>query len=455
MLYFLPVVYHLCYCTICKRGRMKLVSTRNTSKTVSFMEAVRNCIPDDGGLYVPADEEDLRPWIMYMNEKTPFTSITGTLTSALLKEEISPAISERLANQAFPFQPELISLTPTMSLLQLYHGPAGTHKDFGISFLASYLEHNLIIEGSTATVLAATTGELGSSITSAFLGKKHLRAVLLYPQGELKGIPESCLIKNGGNIYPIEIQGKLSDCFNLVREIYTDKELVHTLGLTLANTINIGRLLPQSFFYMYAFTRLKEHIHGDIFYSQTAGNFGNLVAGLYAWKFCLPVNGFITENTPALTTDSAGYCLTPDSMIPLNKRDASDPAAPSNLERLEQVFSVGSNLMRSLVFPQKIDSSRISEVIRDFYTKYNIFIDAPTATAFLAADVMNNQITEEGGHVVIIQKDHPALETKQIRKACGFAPKKPDWLLSRSEPIEGCPQIKNSKESLIKELKKL
>ena len=111
---------------------MNLVSTRDSKKIVSFRNAVLDCMPGDGGLYVPAREEDLRPWVMYMDETTSFSSIAGTLTSALLKEEFSPVVCEGIAATAFKnWSPELRQLDSNLFSLELFHGPTGNHKDFG------------------------------------------------------------------------------------------------------------------------------------------------------------------------------------------------------------------------------------------------------------------------------------------------------------------------------------
>ena len=336
---------------------MELVSTRNSSKKVSFRNAVLDCVPADGGLYVPSREEDLRPWILYMDETTSFSSIAGTLTSALLKEEFSPVVSERIAGTAFSkYSPELRQLEDHLFSLELFHGPTGCHKDFGFLWFASALEHILTMEDRTAVVLAATAGTSGRSMANAFAGKKRLKMVLVYAKGTLTGLDPSILAWNGGNILPVEIDGDLDDAQSIVRGMYARKDLVRDVGLTIANTMNIGRLLPQVFFYMYAFTRLRKKVRGDIFYAVPSGNYGNLVAGLYAWKFSLPVNGFITDATDSLSCDRTGRCVCLDSGVPLSERSPADLARPSNIERLEQVFSVNPLMLRGLVFPSEVKS---------------------------------------------------------------------------------------------------
>jgi threonine synthase len=429
---------------------MELVSTRDPARIVRFRDAVLDCMPRDGGLYVPAREEDLRPWIMYMDDKTSFASIAGTLTSALLKNELSPVVSERIAAAAFSgFSPELRRLDERLYSLELFHGPTGCHKDFGFLWLASALEHILTIEDRNATVLAATAGMSGRSMAAAFAGKKRLKAILVYPKGTLVGLDPAHLAWNGGNVYPVEIEGTLSDAQSLVRGVYGDRSLVEKHGLTLANTMNIGRILPQTFFYMYAFTRIKRQVLGDIFYAVPSGNYGNLVAGLYAWKFSLPVNGFITDATPSLLCDVAGRCYCKDSGIPLSRRGPSDPAETSNIERLEQVFAVNSLMLSGLVFPAEVDKASAPAKIREVWDRYGIALDPSAATALAAADAFADRVNSDQGTVVLVSKDHPAFQRELIGAICGETPPVPDFMRSAKDPVSGARVIPNDRERLV------
>lgn len=406
-------------------------------------------MPDDGGLYVPAREEDLRPWVMYMDETTSFSSIAGTLTSALLKEEFSPVVCEGIAASAFNgLSPELRQLDSNLFSLELFHGQTGNHKDFGFLWLASALEHILTMEDRTAVVMAATSGPGGRSLASAFAGKKRLKTILIYADGTLQGLDPSVLAWNGGNIYPVEIEGDFATAQNLVRTMYSDKKIVETYGLTLANTINIGRLLPQVFFYMYAFTRLRKKVRGDIFYAVPSGNYGNLVAGLYAWKFSLPVNGFITDATPSLSCDATGRCICLDSIVPLLERGAADPASPSNLERLEQVFAVNPAMLRGLVFPANSNTDRVPQLMFDVWKKYGVMFDSSTALVYGAVTSMQERINSDEGTVVLVSKDHPAYEAARLRVACGESPKLPGFIEAARMPVRGAKKIKPEKTAL-------
>lgn len=422
---------------------MKLVSTRNSTRTVSFKRAIFDCMPQDGGLYVPYSEHDLRSWILHMNEQTTFSAIAGSLTSALLKEEISPVISERIAAQAFQsYSPRLRQLDERLFLLELFHGPTGDHRDFGLLWLASALESLLTIDEKKAIVIAPSTGAGGRSMAAAFGNKKQLKLIILYPKGYAKGLPPECLVQNGGSVYPVEVEESIAAVEDLIRSVYCNRKLVEEYNLTLANTTNIGRILPQVFFYMFAFTRIKMRTAGDIFYTVPSGNYGNLAAGLYAWKFCLPVNGFITDATSSLTRDEEGSCRCAE-------RSRADPAVPSSIERLEQIFELSPALMKSLVFPTQVSDEDTHALMRDSYRRYGIMFDTATARAYAAARA--HPLLQHGGDeaLVLISKDHPAFESDIITKLCGEAPIIPEYLRGSTEPLAYVPLIKGRQEDLI------
>ncbi len=420
---------------------MQFHSTRNPNVTVSFAHAVLDCMASDGGLYVPAYEENLRPWILYMNSGTTFASLAGALTSALIKEEFSPIISEAIATRAFPFSPEIRQLDDSLYALELFHGPTGSHKDFGVSYLASCLEHILLMQNRRAIVFAISDGGIAPSVVYALRNAKHLKAVILFPEGQSYGFTAEDCIWNGGNIYPVEVAGTTSDCHAITKELFAHRDIIEKYNITLANTANIGRLLPQAFFYTFAFSRLKEQVYGDIYYALAAGNYSNLVAGLYSWKFSLPVNGFITDSTPALGVDASGKCQMLDSFVPVEKRYAADPGSPSNLERLEEVFLTMPAVMRGLVYPSKITDKDRESACKNLFMKYGLFADPATSGAYASAIKRAEMIRADDGAVVLVMRDHPAFEAERIRQWCGEAPSMPEVISAMHMYHPACKQI--------------
>jgi len=426
---------------------MRFASTRNKNETVGFTQAVLDCMPRDGGYYVPADTEDLRRWILYTDEKTTFASIAGALTSAFIHDEFSPIICETIATKAFPFEPVVRCLDDTYYMLELFHGPTGYHRDFGISFLVSCLETILQMQDSSAVFLSVTRAELGSVLAHELRDKKRIKAVVVYPKGTVQGMQDSDFVWNGGNIYPVEIDGTEADCHAFVRRIFAEHDFVAANRLTVANTANIGRLLPQAFFYPFAFSRLKNRTAGDIYYALAPGNYSNIVAGLYSWQFALPLNGFLTPATDALSVDPLGNCQLLDSLVPLNQRQPADPIDPSNLERLEDVFSANKLMMRNFVYPVNLSDDMVERAAKDLFMKYHVYADRHTARAYAAAKAHEDMVREDAGAVVLIARDHPSLSADYIRHTIGEVPETPDNIRAAVRPvILGRPAIKTVEE---------
>jgi len=270
---------------------MQFRSTNASEPLVSFKDAVLNCLPPDGGLYVPDKVMDIRQFFLYMSEETSFPDLVAAVAPSLL-EGINPFSASHVAESAFNFEPELIRLDDDYSLLNLYNGPTGLFKDFGIAFFAAALEE-LQKDTAHSLVLAAVRGDTGVSMAHAFRGRKGISVMLAYPSEPIRGLDPADFVPNGGNIIPIQVQGTLDDCQRLVEGAINDRAFAARYNVTSANSINPARLLPQTFYFLYAFNRIKNQLPGALAFSVPCGNFGNLIAGLYAWKFGMPVNGFI------------------------------------------------------------------------------------------------------------------------------------------------------------------
>lgn len=414
---------------------MKFVSTRNNKKLVDFEKAVLDCLPSDGGLYVPSAVADLRRWILYSNEFTSFASMAGTLTSACINDEFSPIICETIASKAFTFEPLVKKIDDRLYSLCLYNTPTGSHKDFGISYLVNCIETINTMSGGFSVFLDATTGELGASLSRFIRGKKNIKAVLVYPKGLVRGLDSCDYIWNGGNILPVEVDGTEEDCHKIVRKIFNDRDIVEKYHLTVANTANIGRLLPQLFFYPFAFSRIKKDIWSDIYYSMPCGNYSNLVAGLYSWKLSLPVNGFICPSTPSLGLDPMGLCTIPDDMVPFENRSPADPASPSNLERLEDIFSRNSLMLKHFVYPADVSGAEADDACRELFMKYSIYADKNTSSAYAAMKKRTELTDEDESAVVLVERDSPSLSAEYVRHTTGSSPDMPDNVASALEKV--------------------
>ena len=411
---------------------MILTSTRNPEIKVPFSKGIINSIPQDGGLYVPSNLQDLRRWIMYTDENTSFQNIAGTLTSAFINEEFSPIICEKIATEAFPHEPVLKQLDDNLFTLELYHGFTGCHRDYGVSYLCSLLETILTMNGGNAVFLDYTRGELGSILAKTLKGKRNLKAVLLCKKGEYRGLKDEDLYWKGGNIYPLEVEGDNGK--DLIREVFADTAFSEEYNLTVANTANFGRLMGHFFFFPYAFSRIKNKVHGDIYYALAPGNYSNLVAGLYSWRFALPLGGFVLPSTGALTTDTCGSTLLLDSIVSMEKRSKTDPSDPSNLERLEDIFSANSLMIRNFVYPSAVTNEEVDQAAKELFIKYGIFADRHTGRAYAALKNRSEDIFEDEGAAVLIARDDPALSQSYCRHTLGEAPEQSEKIKDALKP---------------------
>ena len=387
---------------------------------VTFKDAVLNCLPPDGGLYVPDKAMDIRQLFLYMDKETNFPDLVAAVAPSLLEGELNPFSASSVAESAFNFEPELIRLDDHYSILNLYNGPTGLFKDFGIAFLAAVLEE-LHKNSTHSLVLAAAHGDTGVSMAHAFSGRKGVIAVLVYPSGRIHGLDPAAFVPNGGNIIPVQVQGTFDDCQRLINWAIYDRPFAARYNITSANTINPGRLLPQTFYYLYAFIKIKKQLSGGLAFSVPCGNFGNLIAGLYAWKFGMPVNGFVAamNSNNALGNFIGGKAFSPQPLINTNS-PSLDVSVPSNLNRLASFYREAPAVMRNMVHPASIDDALTLQTIRQVWEKYHILIDSNTAVAFAAAErTAAGQGWKDSVHTVVLATGHYAREADLIRKVTG------------------------------------
>ena len=426
---------------------MQFTSTRNSNLKVSFSQAVRDCIPDDGGVFVPSSIEDMRRWIYYIDETTSFASIAGSLTSALMHEEFSPIICETIATAAFPVEPVVKQLDGSLFMTEMYHGFTGCHRDYGVSYLVSYLETTLQLKGGKAVFLDFTHGGLGALLSKILKGKKNIKAVLVYQKGTVRGLDEESLVWNGGNIYPVEIEGSEAEIKAAISEVFADREFVQTNGLTVANTTNVCRLLGQIFFFPYSFAQVKKKFNGEFYYAMGAGNYGSLMAGLYSWRFALPVNGFYVPSTTALARSANGSPVVLDSLVDLKVRGETNPAIPANLERLESFFGKNEMMMRNFIYPCDVSEEQRDAAAKELYMKYGIFADKETASAYAVVKENCSEVFDEDGAFILTAYNHPSLSSDYCRHVIGEAPEMPDEIKASFVPVElKRPVVSNASE---------
>ncbi len=415
---------------------MKIVSTRNPEVSVSFKEAIFQGLAPDGGLYVPEGELNLRNEFLKMNKNTTFQEIAALVTGHFLQDEVGAEGVARIVKAAFPFSPVMRTLKDGLKIMELFHGPSCAFKDFGASFLAATMEEYLRGSSEKAVILTATSGDTGSAVAQAFHGKKNIEVVILYPSGRVSPLQEKQLTTLGGNVHALEVQGSFDDCQRMVKEAFQDPELSKAIPLTSANSISLGRLLPQSFYYLWAFAQLKEELSEDLVFCVPSGNFGNLTAGLYAWKWGLPVNSFLaaTNRNDVVPEylDSGIFQVRPSVLTPSNAMDVGNP---SNFERMEHLFQKNWSLMRAMIRGDRVNDEDTLETMKDVWDREKMDICPHTAVGVNAARKLLKE-NPDLGTLVVLATAHPAKFLEVAEKAVGHKPKLPPEMMALQDKVK-------------------
>ena len=271
---------------------MKYYSTNNHNLSLSFRDAVLTGLADDGGLLLPERIPELGSDFISNLSNLSFTDICFEIASGFIEDEIKSSDLGTIVSDSINFPAPLVKLDDNISVLELFHGPTLAFKDFGARFMARVVEYFIRNSDHTTNILVATSGDTGSAVANGFLGMEGIKVFVLYPGGKISQIQEKQITTLGENITAIEVDGSFDDCQDLVKKAFVDPELKKKINLSSANSINIGRLIPQTFYYFEGFRQLKKK-SGDVVFSVPSGNLGNLTAGIISKKMGLPIKKMI------------------------------------------------------------------------------------------------------------------------------------------------------------------
>jgi len=413
---------------------VKFYSTRDKNNAVTYKEAIFRGLAPDGGLYMPEEMSDLTGLIDSFSPDTPFNEIAAEITHALLSEELDRVASERVCSRAFNFTPELKNIDENISVLELFHGPSCAFKDFGASFLASSMEEFLKTDSRKATILTATSGDTGSAVARAFYKKNNIDVVILYPSGRVSPLQEKQLTTLGENIRALEVKGSFDDCQRMVKEAFMDRELSDRLNLTSANSISLGRLIPQSFYYIWAWAQAKGQ-RDNLWFCVPSGNFGNLTAGIMAHGWGMKNKGFIAATN---INDVVPEYLKKGEFNPrasiLTLSNAMDVGNPSNFERMLEIFEESHEKMSEVIKEEVITDSETKDTIKLLLDGRNYESDPHTAVGYLASQRFLNKAaagTVEAGkapRIITLSTAHPGKFTEVFEEATGSRPELPESL---------------------------
>lgn len=277
---------------------MNYYSTNKQAPDATLAEAVVKGLAADKGLYMPYEIKSLPASFYEEIETLSFQEIAYRVADAFFGEDVPAEVLRTIVYETLSFDVPVVPVTESIYALELFHGPTLAFKDVGGRFMARLLGYFIRKPGENqVNVLVATSGDTGSAVANGFLGVEGIHVYVLYPKGKVSEIQEKQFTTLGHNITAIEVDGTFDDCQALVKSAFMDEELNAKMKLTSANSINVARFLPQSFYYFYAYAQLKKMGKADqLVVCVPSGNFGNITAGLFAKRMGLPLSRFIAAN---------------------------------------------------------------------------------------------------------------------------------------------------------------
>ncbi len=387
---------------------MKLYSTNNRNLSVSFKEALMKGIAEDGGLFMPNNFPHAGKEFWDKLPGLSFNELAFEISNLFLKDEIPQADIKNIIDSGMTFDSPLVGLDDTTGILELFHGPTLAFKDFGARFMANMMSYINRESKKKITILVATSGDTGSAVASGYYKVEGINVVLLYPSKKVSKIQEQQLTTLGENISALEVDGTFDDCQRLVKQAFPDREISEKMTLSSANSINIGRLLPQSFYYFRAYAQLKDKSL-PLIISVPSGNFGNLTAGLFAKKLGLPVYKYIAAtnaNDVFPQYLKSGRFKVKPSVATLS--NAMDVGNPSNLARIQALYNNEVNLVRQNIYSESFTDEQTAAAIGDVYNRYGYVIDPHGAVGFIALQNFIKQFKLKKYNGVVLETAHPA-----------------------------------------------
>lgn len=389
---------------------MRLYSTKNRSEFTSLREAVLRGLPPDNGLYMPESILALPGSFVRNLKDYSFQDIAFTVAKTLFQGAIPDEDLRKITDDAVNFEAPVVSLNEQQHILELFHGPSLAFKDFGARFMAQLMSYFNQGESRELVILVATSGDTGGAVAAGFYQTPGTRVVILYPKGKVSDLQEKQLTTLGHNISALEVEGTFDDCQAIVKQTFLDKELTSRIRLTSANSINISRLVPQSFYYFEAFKQLENQ--ENVVFCVPSGNFGNLTAGLLAQRMGLPVQHFIAatniNDVVPEYLQSGAYQPRPSQRTLSNAMDVGNP---SNFARMQDLYhdleerSTWNNMKASITgYAYSDEATR--RAVKEVYDRYHYVIDPHGAVGYLALQEYQESHPDANG--VILETAHPA-----------------------------------------------
>ncbi len=448
----------------------KYYSTNLKARKATFREALLKGLAPDRGLYMPERIPQITREELHTYKNHDYHRIAYEVIRKFVYQEIADDDLMRIASEAYDFQVPLENVYERKYMMRLDHGPTASFKDFAARMMGRLMQHFLQKENRELLILTATSGDTGSAIANAFYGLDNIKVVVLFPELEVTERQRKQMTTLHKNIQILSLKGKFDDCQALVKKAFSDPGLNY-LHLSSANSINIGRLLPQSVYYIYAFSKLHNESQDDtVIFSVPSGNFGDLMGGLIAKSMGLPVRRFIVTTNAndevPVYWQTGNYNIIDPSINCISS--AMNVGHPSNMAQIIALYGGVMNekgqiikepdieKMREDMFAVSISDDETKETIRTAYEKFNLLLEPHGAVGWagLMKDFDANIYDANPDQLsVSLETAHPAKFPEEIRGVLGIEPQLPESLKHLDDKEEKFDSIRNDYQTFKEYLK--
>jgi threonine synthase len=403
---------------------VRFVSTHRGTAPVDLKTALFHGLAPDGGLYLPERIPKLAAELLEDLAAASRQEIAYHVLAPYV-EELSSGTLRTLVSEALDFEIPLVPIEPGVFILELFHGPTLAFKDIGARVMARLMAAFHNEDDEELTILVATSGDTGSAVAHAFLGIPRTRVVILYPDGKVSPLQEKQFTTLGKNVMALAVAGTFDDCQRMVKDVFADRKLRVAKRLTSANSINIGRLLPQIVYYFLGLSQLlrsglagasdgKKGEPGAVF-SVPSGNFGNLCGGLLAKRMGLSCRRFIAATN---VNDVVPEYLRTGRFAPRASiatiSNAMDVGNPSNFARIQALYHGDRDAFRREVLGSRHDDDETRRAIREVHGRTGTILDPHTAVGFLALKAARAELGDIEG--IVLATAHPAKFREEVER---------------------------------------
>ena len=399
---------------------MEFYSLNNSGLRASFQEVIFNGLAPDNSLYMPRTLPTLGKDFFTDLKKKSFHELCLEVAHAWIGSEIPKGQLETIVQESMNFPVPLHRLDKHDAMLELFHGPSMAFKDFGARFMSRVMGYFSQESEQVLDILVATSGDTGGAVALGFLGVPGVRVSILFPKGKVSALQEKQICGLGRNIRAIEVAGTFDDCQAIVKQAFVDPELKKQFRMSSANSINMARLIPQSFYYFYAYAQAQRLGFDRVMFSVPSGNFGNLAAGLIAWKMGLPVAHFISatncNDTVPRFLEKGVFEARPSVQTISNAMDVGNP---SNWPRIMRLFDQDTDLLKHQLSAVAFSDEQTRTAIETIYEKYAYLACPHSAIAWLGAQTYTQKkvlrVAVATAHACKFPEVYPPVLSKKIK----------------------------------------